>query len=39
VLAYEVMDMQDGDVRCGEEVHRTAEFGQGYPASTITWFL
>ena len=39
VLAYEVVDMQDGDVRYREEVHRIVEFGQGYPASTIEWFL
>jgi Trypsin-like peptidase domain len=39
VMAYEVIDMHDGDVRYREQVHRIVEFGQGYPAGTIEWFL
>jgi hypothetical protein len=39
VMAYEVLDMEDGDVRYRERVDRIVEFGQGYPVRAIEWFL
>jgi hypothetical protein len=39
VLAYKVVDVQEGETRYRETVHRIVEFGLAYHASAVIWFL
>ncbi|MFI5004741.1 MAG: serine protease [Solirubrobacterales bacterium] len=39
IQTYEVVDVQDGESRYRETVHRIVEFGLAHHASAVIWFL